>query len=42
MFTVLLTPRAKRSLWPSIPNPEKSNTLQKMEMTNELVGSCSH
>ncbi|TNM92191.1 hypothetical protein fugu_019203 [Takifugu bimaculatus] len=28
--------KAKRTLWPSIPNPEKSNTLQKIEMTNEL------
>lgn len=40
MLKGFLTHRAKRAVWPSIPNPEKSNTMQKMEMTNELVGSC--
>lgn len=32
-----MSQRAKRILWPSIPNPEKSKMMQKMEMTNELV-----
>eukprot|EP00066_Takifugu_rubripes_P028291 XP_011617557.1 PREDICTED: interleukin-31 receptor subunit alpha-like [Takifugu rubripes] len=36
IFGTTIIKRAKRTLWPSIPNPEKSNTLQKIEMTNEL------
>lgn len=29
--------RAKKLLWPSIPNPENSNAVQKIEMTYEMV-----
>lgn len=36
-FLKILSQRAKHTLWPSIPNPEKSNVMQKMQMSNELV-----
>ncbi len=29
--------RAKKLLWPSIPNPENSNAVQKIEIAYELV-----
>lgn len=37
VFLPFLSQRAKRAMWPSIPNPKKSNMMLKMEMTNELV-----
>lgn len=29
--------RAKKLMWPSIPNPENSNAVQKIEIAYELV-----
>lgn len=31
--------RAKKLMWPSIPNPENSNAVQKIEIAYELVRS---
>ncbi|XP_026110489.1 interleukin-31 receptor subunit alpha-like isoform X1 [Carassius auratus] len=35
-FSIRLLHRAKKLLWPSIPNPENSNAVQKIEIAYEL------